>query len=138
MKYYELTYLISSELKEEEIKKIVEEINSFLQKEGGIIQQSISPLLKILSYPIKKQKEAYFVTLDFNFAQTEKLKDLEKELKDRSGILRFSIIAKKTEDKLTERVVAERKIKPRPIPENTEEKVELKDIDKKLEEILGE
>ena len=130
MKNYELAYLISTEVSEEELKKVQEKINSLVQSLAGVLIETNSPIKKLLAYPIKKKSAAYLATLNFQL-EPKKLANIEKELKSESKILRYLILTKK----LPKKVVAvpirrpEKIIKP---------KVELKEIEKKLEEILGE
>jgi small subunit ribosomal protein S6 len=126
MNFYELNYLISAELSIEEIKNLQEKINSFLREEGGEIEKSGLPIKKKLAYPIKKKNEAYFGNLDF-YLSPEKLENFEKKIKKEEKILRYLILKKKVEKKVE---IPKPKIKK-------EKKVELKEIEKKLEEILG-
>ena len=134
MKLYELTYLISPEFSEEELKSLNEKINSLIQKEKGVLNEAKMPMKKKLAYPIKKQREAFLINLSFYF-QAEKLGSLEKELKSEKKILRYLILAKPK--------IKIAKVRKRPtkviskIPVK-EKKVGLKEIEKKLEEILGE
>ena len=134
MKLYELTYLISPELSESELKSLNEKINSLIQKEKGVLNEAKMPMKKKLAYPIKKQREAFLINLSFYF-QAEKLGSLEKELKSEKKILRYLILAKPK--------IKIAKVRKRPtkviskIPVK-EKKVGLKEIEKKLEEILGE
>jgi len=44
MKYYELTYIISPDLTEEELKKLSEIITNFIQEEGGFLEKIQNPL----------------------------------------------------------------------------------------------
>jgi len=128
MKYYELTYLISPELSTEEIEKFQEKLRSLII-EGGGLDKIGNPIRKKLAYPIKKKNEAFLATLNF-YLNPGKLEDLEKKLKGEEKILRFLIVTKKRPKILPEILVKPGKIvKP---------KVELKEIEKKLEEILGE
>jgi len=141
MKSYELTYIISPELKTEEAEGLALEIISLIQKEGGIITKSDNPIPRTLSYQIKKQGSGFQVSLEFNLLP-EKLNVLGEKIKKDSRVLRYLIVIKKPlQEKLRERIrVAaikteepkEEKIK------KTEKKVELKDIEEKLEEILKE
>lgn len=129
MRLYELTYLILPELKEEELNSLQEKIISLIQNNGGVLVSSEEPTKKSLFYPIKKKTEALLATLSFQL-KPEKLKELEKKLKAEKNILRYLIITKKVPKK-----VPTAKAKRKPIKR---EKVELKDIEKKLKEILGE
>ncbi len=158
MKTYELTYIISSELTTEESKTVSEEINSFIQKEEGVIIRSENPVAKTLSYPIKKQGSGFFVVLEFQIAP-EKLIELKEKIEKDNRILRNFIVIKKPikiqkERRVKKRVLAEpektgifsleqnsAQEKPARNASHSDaggEKIELEDIEKKLEEILGE
>jgi len=134
MKLYELTYLISPELSESELKSLNEKINSLIQKEKGVLSGVKMPMKKKLAYPIKKQREAFLINLSFYF-QAEKLGSLEKELKSEKKILRYLILAR-PKSKIAK--VRKRPAKVIPKIPAKEKKVELKEIEKKLEEILKE
>lgn len=126
MKYYQLNYLISLELLEDEVNFLQEKIISQIQ-EGGILVDSEKPIIKNLERPIKKNDRAYFSNLKFQLAQ-EKLLELENKLKSESKILRFLILTQKRR-----RVEA-----PRRKMKISEPKVELEKIEEKLKEILKE
>jgi ribosomal protein S6 len=139
MRNYELTYLLPLELYEEEAKDFSQKIISFLQNEGGILIEEVAPLRRKLAYPVKGQIQAYLVTLNFQL-DPEKLTDLEKKLKSEKQILRYLVFIKKLRKETRKprlrrpKVVISRKIPAHP----EEKKVELKDIDKKLDEIFKE
>lgn len=130
MKYYELTYLISPDLSEGELKILQEKINSIIQIEGGKMERFKFPIKRKLAYPIKKRAEAFLVTLEFYFP-SEKLENLEKKLKEESKILRHLILTKKVE---IPEIVPEIKVPKM----KKERKVEIEKIEEKLKEILGE
>jgi len=127
MKHYELTFLISPELSEEEIRGFQEKIISLIQGLGG-------ELLGEVKTPIRK-KMAYLVTLNFNL-DPEKLGSLEKGLKSENQVLRYIILTRRA---LRPSGPEAKKVPPKPIIKpKPEAKVELKEIEKKLKEILGE
>lgn len=130
MQSYQLSYLISSDLSEEEIKNFQEKINSLIEKEGGILNRIEKPSKKKLAYPVKKRGLASLLALDFQ-VNPEGLANIERKLKEEDQILRYLLITKKLE------VFPEISIKPKKEIEKLK-KVELKEIEKKLEEILGE
>lgn len=146
MKSYELTYIISPELKTEEAEGFASEISAFLQKEGGLITKSENPSPRSLSYQIRKQGGGFQTSLEFSFIP-EKLKILEEKIKKDARILRYLLIIKrppKKEKKGRRReIMKEEESSFDKIPADkpkvkTEKKVELKDIEEKLEEILKE
>lgn len=149
MKYYELTYLVSSETNEEDLKKLTEEIDSFIQKEEGVIAKSGNPSPETLAYPIKKQKTIFWISLEFCL-NPEKIEGIKKKLRKETRILRFVLISKKgpeKQDVKTEANTDEIKINEAeavtdqialPKEKKPEKKVELKEIGEKLDEILNE
>jgi small subunit ribosomal protein S6 len=138
MKNYELTYLIKSDLTEEEVKEFQEKIISLIQEKGGVLGKINSPLKKKLAYPIKKEGQAYLATLNFQL-NPEELAGLEKKIKLKNQILRYLILTKKEAKIIPEAIKIPPIAKKRKevIPEK-EKKVELEEIEKKLEEILKE
>lgn len=138
MKNYELTYLISPDLSEEELKIFSGKINNFIQEEAGVLEKTTEPFKRKLSYPIKKKEEGFSITLIFSL-DPGKLENLEKKLKPENQILRYIILTKKNPEKI---------LAPRRHPKTQDDqpstsqpkvkKVELKEIDKKIEEILKE
>jgi small subunit ribosomal protein S6 len=125
MRYYQLAYLLSPELKKEEIEKIQKDLTSFFEKEG-VLDKVEEPLKRTLFYPIKKKTEAFLGAIYF-YLESEMIKELEKKLRGEEKILRYLIVSEKAPKKIK----VEKKIaKPK--------KVELKEIEKKIEEILKE
>jgi len=134
MKYYQLTYLVSPDLSEQEVKNFQEKLNSLLQDEGGKIGESKSPIKKDLEYPIRGKNKAYLFNLDFYFKPRD-LKDLEDKLKKEFSLLRHLIIEKKL---LKIEVLKKVKSKLKPKKIKKKKKVKLEKIEEKLDEILGE
>ena len=133
-KTYELTYLISSILTEEEAKVLQSKIGELVVNEGGLIKDSPMPIRKKLAYPINKEVQAYLAVIDFQL-KPEKLANLEKALKAETQILRYLLLIKKPfREMKRSRLVMEPKVKKT----KEEKRVELNEIEKKLEEILDE
>ncbi len=142
MKYYELACLISPNLSEQELNSFSEKINSLVQDQGAILDKILPEKKIVLGYPIEKNTSAFFKVLTFNL-NPEKLNDLEKKLKENKEILRYSILNIKEPSKEKQitfrRPIKSEKLVSKPIKINDSKvKVELKDIDKKLKEILEE
>lgn len=108
-------------------------------------KEADSLLERVISWlpaaPIQEQKSPCFLSLEF-YAEPETIKALEEKLKADS--LRYMILSKKTSKKETK--PRRRPIKPVSVAilapsqkkEKTEEKVDIKQIDEKLEELLKE
>jgi len=131
MKYYELTYLLSPELSESKIGEIQEKIISFIEEEGGKIEKSNKPIQIKLKYSVQEKEEGFLSTLSF-YCLPEKLQNLEEKLKKESLVLRYLILNKKPLKKIKVPKIGKK------IEVKKEKKVKLEEIDKKLEEILGQ
>jgi len=147
MKTYELTYIISPEITAEEAGAEAKNIESFVQENEGLILRQNNPIAKTLSYPIKKHASGFMGVLEFQL-EPEKLIQLKEKTDKDEKIIRHMIIMKRPlKEKKERRTQGVPQIKPEPekpsfsedkkISEN-KEKVELKDIEEKLEEILGQ
>ncbi len=152
MRSYEMTYLVFPELSEDELRSFSEKINSFIAQEAGILEQETKPIKQRLGYPIKGKTEAFLITINFKLGP-ENLEKIEKKIQAENKLIRYIISAKQPLEK-----TLAKKPKPRRIPKSlmqaeekgkeetpkTEKKasglkkVELKEIDKKIEEILKE
>jgi ribosomal protein S6 len=128
MKYYELAYILSSKLSELDAKDIKQKLETCIQEKEGLLDISEN-LKKInLSYSIKKEIQAYLGSIKF-FLKKEDIKKLEKEIKEENNILRFILCSRK---KIEVQEISRKK----PLSK-TRKKAELKDIEKKLDEILN-
>ena len=135
MRLYELTYLILPDVSPEELNSLQEKLIGFIQEGKGILVEKGKLVKKNLPHPIKKRGQAFFGSLSFQM-KMENLEILKKNLKAEKQFLRFLISRKKLIKrpmKLARKPLISRKvIKPK------REKVELKEIEKKLDEILKE
>lgn len=146
MKLYELTYILSPDLSLQDARNVFQELITFLQEKGGILENSFSPILKKLAYPVKVVKDfgerrkekkitGYLSSLSFRL-EPNQLKDVREKIAQCPGLLRFLIFAKKEQRPLLEKrtvVGYGRKLKEKP-----EKKVALEEIEQKLDEILGD
>lgn len=163
MKTYELTYIVSPELISEEAETKAKEIEALIKTGEGAVSRQNIPMARTLSYPIKKQASGYLGVLEFQL-EPEKLNELEESLKKDEKIVRHMVVIKKPAKERRIRglrklpsvfglKVTSEKTKEEPTPtvsraeeEKThstdsgqaDKKVELKDIEQKLDEILGE
>ncbi|MBI3458950.1 30S ribosomal protein S6 [Candidatus Azambacteria bacterium] len=138
-KMYEISYLITSVIKEEEAFAQNQKIKNLITELGGAVTDEWPPKRKTLAYEIKKQSSAYFVNLQFNL-KTSDLRSFEKKIKLEKNILRYLItVIDKTQLKEMNknREVTREKFKKVLAPKTiSEDKAEIEELDKKLEEIL--
>ena len=130
MKHYELTYLISPELSEKEANSLSAEINLLIQEKQGILEKTIPASKKQLAYIIKKKTAAYLVSSFFQI-EIKELEEIKKQIESNSKILRYLLLTKELPEKVTATLIK----KPR---KTIKPKAKLKEIEKKLEEILNE
>lgn len=131
-KLYELTYLISPEIDEKELNSLSEKINSLIKEKGGVFKKENPALKKRLGYEINEKSVAYLKDLTFSL-EAEKIEEIKKEVNSEKDIMRCFFAVEKPTKLQTKKRVPRKIIKPSP---ETEKKVELKEIEKKLEEIL--
>jgi small subunit ribosomal protein S6 len=162
-KNYELSCLIPVETTEEETKSFSDKIEAIIKQEQGEAIKAKRPSLKKLGYPIKKNREAIFLVFDFSIEKGSLL-GLEKNLKLESKIIRMMIVERKKPEEIAHIdslikkeiffEVENKSALASPKPIETEaglaetaavkeeshkpkfEKVEIGEIDKKIEEML--
>ncbi len=149
IKNYQLTCLVSASTEPAEKDQIIEKISRLIQENEGKILANNSSEERILGYPIKKEKSAALLVFDFS-CDGGKIPELQKNISAEELILRSflrEVLKHKSyapsrrkratpifADDEGVRVAEDNPIKN--ISEK-EQKVELKDIDKKIEEIFN-
>lgn len=126
IKDYELTCLVSAKIDEIERDSTIENINNLIKEKGGAVIKANPISEVILGYPIKEEEKARLVVFAFT-CENQNLAGLKKEVEKDQNILRC----------LLKEGLVKKTISPPRKRGKKEEKVELKDIDKKIEEIFG-
>ena len=136
MKNYELSCLLSPKLNITQLKELTQSISSSFEENA-----KKENLTKInLSYPIKKEGQAFLYSINFE-SSPQKIIDLQKKLKSEDKILRFQIFSKKEKKLSSKKIRATRKttLYKKPLPslakQKQPKKVEIENIEKKLDEI---
>jgi ribosomal protein S6 len=165
MKIYELSYIISPEVTSEEAENIAKELESAIQSREGTVLKQLSPVARTLSYQIQKRASGFFGVVEFQLEE-DKLIELKDVIVKNKKIVRHMLIIKEaaefkkarrtretakikvsseeqpslTTEPKTESEVENTEKEEEVVAQHTEpkEKVELKDIEEKLEELLGE
>lgn len=141
MQTYELTYIISSHMTVEEADAVKKDFEASLQANGGVILRSEKTVPQPLSYQIKKQSSGFFVITEFQ-TEESKVKELQAELGKNTKVLRHFLIVKKPVKIMKERrtrkpvIMTDAPVAPKSAA--PAKKVEMEDINKKLDEILSE
>lgn len=146
---YELTYIMHPDIQDEGLKKTAKKVADLINKLSGNIHNETVGEKKRLSYTINKQQFGAYATADFEMP-AENMDKLNFELRTDKDIVRHLMILKKVEryseakvvqkvkksNKKTRRLRTTEPAKPKVSP--TEKKVQIEEIDRKIEEILNE
>ena len=133
-KEYELICILSPQLEGTDLENTKKEIEGIITRSEGTINFKESDK-KNLAYPINKQGQGIYLISQISI-NPEKIPDFSKELKLNKQVLRH-LISRITVPKPKIRKERPKKIIKKPEPK-VEEKTSLKEIDKKLEEIIKE
>ena len=150
-----MMFVLPANKPQDAMEETIQEIFGLVEKAGGkIIKKEIFAKQR-LGYPIKKETQGVFILSEFDL-EPNALKGVDRELRHLSGLLRHQIlkVALKTpeqiekEQALKERIAARRmaqteKVKQEQVkeaaaaePAKKPEKVDIAELDKKLEELL--
>lgn len=130
MRNYELTLLLPATLAEEQLQTLLGQIAGELQDQGALVMTQEGKGRRAFPAPIKKQREGCLALIKFTL-DPAKIPQIQEILKGRENILRFLLLGS-SPGKVHEPLMAQ-SAAPK---ETLEEKVELGEIDKKLEEIF--
>lgn len=158
MSHYEITYVISAAIPENDYPGIEQRIKDLIVKEhSGTVTSQMTIGRRKLAYPIKKEKFGFYQTLEFDM-EPEMMKMFDRELKLNQSLLRHLIIikdvlsaeqqareesiqakvrarkaaAKTHHEETTHEPIAEEKKRPAPA------KITLDKLDERLDELLDQ
>ncbi|MDH4257229.1 MAG: 30S ribosomal protein S6 [Candidatus Aminicenantes bacterium] len=97
MTQYETAFLISPNLEEEAIEKVISQMAEVVKKKGKLINEDRWGKKK-LAYPIQKFEEAFYVFFLYE-ADPAVPFELERQFKQTEAILRYLTIKKETKEK---------------------------------------
>jgi small subunit ribosomal protein S6 len=88
---YELVAIISPEVDEERMSKIVDKVTQSINGRGGTVEEIKNWGKRKLAYPVKKFLEADYVLARFKL-RPQSIKELEKEIRSSGDILRYLVV----------------------------------------------
>lgn len=91
MPKYELMYIVSGQVADDEILKLTDEVKKFIEGAGGRIEKHEDLGKRKLAYPIKKTRNANYILVNFD-AGADKINDLEHKLRTTLTIIRHLLI----------------------------------------------
>jgi small subunit ribosomal protein S6 len=95
MRDYELVAIISPEVDEEGVSKIIDKVTQSIDSRGGAVEEVKKWGRRKLAYPIRKFMEADYVLARFKLTP-KSVKELEGEISASADILRYLVV--KVED----------------------------------------
>lgn len=152
--HYELLFIAPNKFTETEAEAVTKKVEQIIANSKGEITYRENWGKRKFAYPIKTYSHGYYTLLEFDLAG-EKLAEFDRFLQLSDDILRHQIVKKKVksadqvekEKKISEKIAAkkEAKAKEEKIAEEKQEKaekedqgkVDLKDLDEKLDNILN-
>ena len=90
MRDYELVALISPEVDEEGVSRIIEQVTQAISSRGGVIEETKNWGKRRLAYPIKKFMQADYVLARFKLAP-KSIKEFEAEIAASGDVLRYLV-----------------------------------------------
>jgi len=91
MRDYELVVIISPELDEEGVSKIIDKLSQSINSRGGVVEETEKWGRRKLAYPIRKFMEADYVLTRFKL-MPKLVKELEAEISALGDILRYLVV----------------------------------------------
>lgn len=91
MPKYELMYILSSAVSDNDVPPIAQELDKFITDQGGELLSSEMLGKKKLAYPIKKTRNGFYVLETFNL-DGSKLQGLDNKLRSIASIIRYMIV----------------------------------------------
>lgn len=91
MHNYELVAMISPELDEDGVSKIVDKVTQSISRRGGVVEETKNWGKRRLAYPVKKFMEADYVLTRFKL-MPKSVRELESEIGTSGDILRYLVV----------------------------------------------
>jgi len=95
MRDYELVAIISPEVDEEGVSKILDKVTQSINSRGGTVEEIKNWGRRKLAYPLRKFMEADYILAHFKL-MPKSVKELEGEISASGDILRYLVV--KAED----------------------------------------
>lgn len=128
---YELTFLVNPNISEKDLADVINQLRDAIARAAGKITKDFFSKRINLAYPVKKLRQAFFITVEFEIDR-DKVDSVKIQINSIKSIIRHLIITK-----LPVKITA-KKVKPlkTKIKTKVKEKIKIEELDKKLEEIL--
>lgn len=85
---YEILFIADPNLGEPEVDTLASHVQGYVEKEGGKIQKIEKWGKKRLAYPVRRQREGYYVLLTIE-GGAPLVKEVERRIRVTDGVIRF-------------------------------------------------
>jgi small subunit ribosomal protein S6 len=143
MPKYELMYILSSAVSDNDVPAIAAEVDKFITDQGGKLLSQEMMGKKKLAYPIKKTRNGFYVLETFQF-DGPKTQSLDDKLRSIDSIIRYIVVnveemerRAEKDRKVQEKMKASRKpVKPEAEEVPSEIKMTETELEQKIEKAL--
>ncbi len=101
MPKYELMYILSSAVSDNDVPPIADEVNKFITDQGGELLTNEMLGKKKLAYPIKKTRNGFYVLETFRL-EGKHLEPLDNKLRSMTAIIRYLVVSLDEQEKRAE------------------------------------
>jgi len=145
--HYEMLFIVPNKYTEDEVAKIVDKVRKIIKENGGNITFSEDWGKKKFAYEINHYNHGYYSLFEFDLA-SESLAKIDRALRMSNEVLRHQIVKKriktaediKQDEKIAEKIAKKTEAKDKEEKDEArakdKSKLELKDLDDKLDKIL--
>jgi small subunit ribosomal protein S6 len=88
---YELVAIISPEVDEEGVSKIIDKVTQYINSRGGAVEEVKNWGRRKLAYPVRKFMEADYILARFKL-MPKSVKELKREISASGDILRYLVV----------------------------------------------
>jgi small subunit ribosomal protein S6 len=141
MPKYELMYILSSAVSDNDVPAVSSEVDKFITDSGGKLLASEMLGKKKLAYPIKKTRNGFYVLETFQL-EGATLQALDNKLRSMEPIIRYLVVNLEEQEKravkdraIQEKMRSQRKI-PKPEPAAPEITLSEKELEQKIEQAI--
>jgi small subunit ribosomal protein S6 len=107
MPKYELMYILSSAVSDNDVPTVVAEVDKYISQQGGTLLTQEMLGKKKLAYPIKKTRNGFYVVQTFNF-EPRKLQEFDNKLRSIEAVIRYLVV---NVDEQERRMAKDRKVR---------------------------